>query len=182
MSEEQIIRHCAPTLASIKTGSLFACPCADRHSAAAFAREMNRRLQGKGLRILPFRAKDDRQLMYVYRPQKLEADLSSKSARSLLEACGYSCRNANRCLCRLISRISESDEFPHEIGLFLSYPPEDVYGFMHDKAAAKCCGCWKVYGDVDAAQRTFERYRICSKLYMQLWAQGLSIEQLTVAV
>ena len=26
MSEDQIIRHCAPTLAGIKTASLFTCP------------------------------------------------------------------------------------------------------------------------------------------------------------
>lgn len=30
MSEELIIRQCAPTLAGIKTGSLFPCPYTDR--------------------------------------------------------------------------------------------------------------------------------------------------------
>ena len=182
MSEEQMIRHCAPTLAGIKTGSLFACPCADARAVSNFARAMNRRLPGKGLRVLPLRSKGGRGLLYVYRPQRLQADLNQKASRQLLEDCGYRCPNANRCLCKLIERFAESDEFPHEIGLFLSYPPEDVYGFMHHKADAKCCGCWKVYGDVDTAKRTFERYRKCSALYMRLWSQGCSIEQLTVAV
>ena len=27
MSEELVVRQCAPTLAGIKTGSLFSCPC-----------------------------------------------------------------------------------------------------------------------------------------------------------
>ena len=27
MPDEMVIRHCAPTLASLKTGSLFSCPC-----------------------------------------------------------------------------------------------------------------------------------------------------------
>lgn len=48
MSEEQMIRHCAPTLAGIKTGSLFACPCADARAVSNFARAMNRRLPARG--------------------------------------------------------------------------------------------------------------------------------------
>ena len=28
----------------------------------------------------------------------------------------------------------ESGEFPHEVGLFLSYPPEDVKGFIDHRA------------------------------------------------
>ena len=34
MSEEILIRQGAPTLAGIKTGSLFPCPCEDREDAA----------------------------------------------------------------------------------------------------------------------------------------------------
>ena len=30
MSEEMVVRQCAPTLAGIKAGSLFPCPCTDR--------------------------------------------------------------------------------------------------------------------------------------------------------
>ena len=32
MSEELMVRQCAPTLAGIKTGSLFPCPCTSRDS------------------------------------------------------------------------------------------------------------------------------------------------------
>lgn len=182
MSDEQIIRHCAPTLACIKTGSLFSCPCDSRESANAFVRQMNRRMMSKGLRVLPLRFRNGLCLIYVYRPQKLEDDLNAQQAQSLLADCGYACKNANSCLQRLIARLAKGEEFPHEIGLFLSYPPEDVYGFIHHRSDAKCCGCWKVYGDVDAAQRTFDRYRRCTDLYCRLWESGHSIEQLTVAV
>ena len=42
----------------------------------------------------------------------------------------------------------ESGEFPHEVGLFLSYPPEDVKGFIAHRANDfKCAGLWKVYGN-----------------------------------
>ena len=52
--------------------------------------------------------------------------------------------------------------FPHEIGLFLGYPPEDVEGFrLHRGRDYKLCGCWKVYSDVEGARQCFRRYDRC---------------------
>ena len=43
-------------------------------------------------------------------------------------------------------RLQRFEAFPHEIGLFLSYPPEDVRRFIEHKGhESKCEGCWKVY-------------------------------------
>ncbi len=56
-------------------------------------------------------------------------------------------------------RKREREDFPHEIGLFLSYPPEDVAGFIANHASlGKCTGTRKVYGDVQTAKITFARY------------------------
>ena len=55
MSEEMLIKQCAPTLAGIKTGSLFPCPCDDRASLLADIRRLNRQLVPKGLCLLPIR-------------------------------------------------------------------------------------------------------------------------------
>ena len=49
MAEEILIRQGAPTLAGIKTGSLFPCPCEDREALLADIRKLNRRLSPKGL-------------------------------------------------------------------------------------------------------------------------------------
>ena len=68
------------------------------------------------------------------------------------------------------------------MGLFLSYPPEDVKGFIDHRANDfKCAGLWKVYGDEQTARNIFEKYEMCSKIYSRQWQQGKSIEQLTVA-
>ena len=37
-------------------------------------------------------------------------------------------------------------EFPHEIGVFLGYPAQDVRGFMEGRKAT-CRGAWHAYGD-----------------------------------
>lgn len=182
MSEELIIRHCAPTLAGLKTGNLFSCACASREELTAALRELNKKLVPKGVRVIPLRLNGSRALIYVYRCSGLKRDLSDRQARALLEKNGYVPECADRCVMRLIERIGTSEEFPHEIGLFLSYPPEDVCAFIANKACEhKCVGCWKVYGDVDAAQRTFARYEKCTRVYGERWRSGRTLERLTVA-
>ena len=80
-------------------------------------------------------------------------------------------------------RLKNDDEFPHEIGLFLGYPPEDVLGFIKNGAEnCKRLGCWKVYGDEENALKTFKKYEKCTEIYSKLWNNGRSLERLTVAV
>ena len=57
MSEEQVVRNCAPTLAGLKTGNLFACPYESREDLLDFLRSLNRRLGKKGVRAVPLRWK-----------------------------------------------------------------------------------------------------------------------------
>ena len=40
MSEEMVVRQCAPTLAGIKAGSLFPCPCTDRDALLDEVRQL----------------------------------------------------------------------------------------------------------------------------------------------
>ena len=182
MSEDHLIRHCAPTLAGIKSASLFTCTYTSREHLLNNVRQMNKRLAGKGLRIIPLRFSDSKALIYIYRPKKLSVDLSISAAAQLLERNGYRTGSCEKCLVQLVKRLQQQEEFPHEIGLFLGYPPEDVCGFMENKACnCKCVGCWKVYGDEAAARKKFDQYRKCTRVYCDQWAKGKDIERLTVA-
>ena len=183
MSEEYVVRQCAPTLAGIKTGSLFPCPYQSRQALMSEIRALNRRLSPKGLILLPVRYLDGKALLYLYRPSNLRQDLKDRLAAQVLEQAGYSCSKSEQCVVRLIRRLKENEDFPHEIGLFLSYPPEDVKGFIDNRACNfKCYGLWKVYGDEARAQAMFARFRKCTEIYCKLWQEGSSIEQLAVAV
>lgn len=182
MIEELVIRHCSPTLAGLKTGNMFGCPCRDRREMKDAICRLNRMLVPKGLRVLPLQYTKDRVLLYLYRPSRLKADLSTAEAGELLRREGYACADCNQCIARLMCRLREEEEFPHEIGLFLGYPPEDVKGFMEHRACGcKCVGCWKVYGDAEAAQQLFHEYEQCTKRYWERWKQGQAVEQLVVA-
>ncbi|MBQ9120870.1 MAG: DUF3793 family protein [Clostridia bacterium] len=182
MSEELLIQHCAPTLAGIKTGSLFSCPITDERELRESLGRLNRLLVKKGLRVLPLRVENGRALIYVYRPQRLKRDLSHQTAARLLNERNYTTLSSDRCVLELINRLKDHEEFPHEIGLFLGYPPEDVDGFITHRAAnSKLAGTWKVYGNVDEAQKTFARYKKCTDVYRAHFADGTPIERLAVA-
>lgn len=182
MPEELLVRHCSPTLAGMKTGSLFNCAFSDADEMKSCVRCWNRTLAEKGLRVLPLRYRGSRALIYVYRPEGLSRDLEREEAGSILRRRGYCPDDPGRCVTELIRRLNEQEEFPHEIGLFLGYPPEDVRGFIENSAACKCVGYWKVYGDVEAAQKLFEKYRRCTQAYCALFERGKPIERLAVAI
>lgn len=181
MSNEMLIRCCAPTMARLKTGNMFSCPFGSREEMISELRKLNRILRRKGLRILPLRWSDGRALVYLYRPGMLEKDLQNEQALQLLSECGYTDVNPGCCIARLISRLRNDSGFPHEIGLFLGYPPADVDGFMHRKGGCKLSGIWKVYDDVDSAARQFARCKHCTRVYMRCFSEGFPIERLAVA-
>ena len=77
--------------------------------------------------------------------------------------------------------MARTAEFPHEIGLFLGYPPEDVKGFMRDPLHGyKYIGCWKVYGDVERARKMFDRYTRCTDIYRRCLTRGTPLDRLIV--
>ena len=144
--------------------------------------EENRKLNGKGVYVEILRTGEKRALIYVYRKNKLEADLNREGAENILQTCGYECRGTDCWLRKLQDRFFQYECFPHEVGLFLGYPLDDVTGFIEQKGKNyKCCGIWKVYGDEQKTQVIFRKLKKCSEIYQKLFADGRSILQLTVA-
>ena len=182
MLEQYLINHCAPTLASLKTANLFNCTAENPTALQMAVSRWQALLAPKGVKLLLLRESGNRALVYVYRPDRLARDLQQPGVAAFLAHCGYTGTAPAACLDVLKRKLAVSSDFPHEIGLFLSYPPEDVLGFICNRACNhKCVGCWKVYGDEQAARNIFEKYEMCSKIYSRQWQQGKSIEQLTVA-
>ncbi|MBR6029511.1 MAG: DUF3793 family protein [Clostridia bacterium] len=180
MSEETVIRCCAPTLAAIKTGSLFNCAFESRADMTESLRAVNRCLAGKGARMLPLRWREGKALLLLYRPKMLESDLSAPLASEILRLCGYPEGNAAERLTYLMRRVREDNAFPHEIGLFLGYPPADVRGFMEGRPC-RCTGLWKVFESDEAeAQKYFARCKNCTRAYLRRSEEGWSLSRLTL--
>ena len=182
MSEEMIVHNCSPTLAGLKTANLFNCSFDSERGMTASLRRWNEALSGKGICMIPLRKSAKRALVYVYRPGRLTRDLLDPRAQEILRLCGYSGRNSSCCLKELIRRLKTREDFPHEIGLFLGYPPEDVRLFIENEARNyKFVGCWKVYSNEAEARKTFAKFKKCTDVYSRLQAKGTSVVRLTVA-
>ncbi|MCC6093710.1 MAG: DUF3793 family protein [Eubacterium sp.] len=181
MSEETIIEHCSPTLARLKTGNLFSCNFSDQSEMARDIRRFNKVLVPKGLCMLPLKYCNGKALLYVFRPAMLYQDLSQKDSREILDAAGYPREDLMHQLQKLMNRLRHSPEFPHEIGLFLSYPPEDVRGFI-EQGPNRCkkTGFWKVYGNEEMAERIFSSYRHCHDVYVRQLRAGVDFSSLVV--
>ena len=182
MLEAEIIAHCAPTLAGIKTANMFTYTPENREELYKEIEEENIKLNNKGVVVEVLRTSEYKALVYVYRKKKLEQDLHGEGACVLLKNCGYECQETDCCIRQLQEKFFENEGFPHEVGLFLGYPLDDVTGFIEQKGKNyKCCGIWKVYGDEQKTRILFRKLKKCSEIYRRLFADGRSILQLTVA-
>ena len=163
MLEQYLINHCAPTLASLKSANLFNCTAENPTALQMAIARWQALLAPKGVKLLLLRESGDRALVYVYRPDRLARDLQQPGVAAFLAHCGYTGTAPAACLDVLRQKLAVSIDFPHEIGLFLGYPIEDVVGFIrYSGRGCKLSGYWKVYGDAEAASRLFDRLsRVC---------------------
>ena len=183
MLERHLIEYCSPTLASLKTASLFRLPYTSEERLWACVIGYSRYFSRKGVTIKILEQNRHSALIYVYREKKLLADLEKPGVTRFLTQLGYQYETPGEAIDCLISRFQEMADFPHEIGLFLGYPLWDVYGFIHHRGQnSKCTGHWKVYCHEHDAKKLFERFNKCKHIYQRLWQEGRPIIQLTVAV
>ena len=156
--------YCSPTLAGIKPASLVSC---DRTLYPDLPQRLQAYREAFSAREIRFEivcACSARFLLLVYNQPQLERRMADPQVQHILRRFEYPVgRPLDVLLRNLKRRIAMCDNFPHEIGLFLGYPIEDVVGFI--RYAGKGCklsGLWKVYGDAEAASRMFDRLsRVC---------------------
>ncbi|MDR1204912.1 MAG: DUF3793 family protein [Peptococcaceae bacterium] len=169
--ENMLAAYCAPVLLGKKPAALFARPDWWEEAAASGA------LGRHGLHTFMFCRANKNSLIFVYNRGLLNAALRHEAVSRYLIGIGYMPRDGvQSCLNRIAGRFGNSGEFPHEIGFFLGYPPEDVLGFIHHRnQGCKLCGLWKVYSDVDRACGLFAEYERCKRVLLDYIRRGGSI-------
>ncbi len=179
--EKDLIEHCSPTLSGLKTASLFTIKFNDIFSVHKSIKHWNEKFLCNGIKIILLKNSQKSALIYVYREEYLINDFKNKIAKKIMKKYGYNTADVTAAIKKLQMQLVDYDEFPHEIGLFLGYPPKDVEGFICNKGQnCNLCGYWKVYGDTDEALQKFAKYNKCKAIYKKLWQEGRDIMQLTV--
>ncbi len=170
--------HTAPTLLGIKCASLVALPSAEL-DIEQNSEYFNKRAEPKGLKSKVLCCCKSRKQVLIYNEALMEKRFADPEIRRILSDYGYPRYfSVEQCLDRLSERIRKSSVFPHEIGIFLDYPLEDVVGFIENGGDNfKLCGAWKVYGSVENAKRTFANYNRCRKFLCNKLNEGADIYQ-----
>ena len=175
--EQTLAWHCAPSLAGIKAADLVSWQPPEQEAAALlghYARALNRR--GIRLRVLGYSG--SRMLLLIFRPKALETCLGQEEVTKMLREAGYPVEQGVEELLMVLRRRLAQREFPHEIGLFLGYPPADVEGFARDGGRnCKFSGLWKVYGDEEQAKQNFARFQRCRLALSRRLERGEGLEQ-----
>ncbi len=95
----------------------------------------------------------------------LRALLDQPDNAAFLRGLGYRrLHDLEAALCQLSRRFQDPACFPHELGLFLGYPLEDVQGFIqNDGKNYLFKGFRKVYAKEEASRERFAPYMKCGR-------------------
>lgn len=122
-------------------------------------------------------------LVFIYIPQLLEDAFRQPGALYVLRSIGYGGKYVEDYVRELVRRIQgafrKKNLFPHEIGIFLGYPLEDVLGFWFSGGrGAKMEGEWKVYSDTARAEHIQYFHREAVKAVLTAVKAGYSLEDI----
>lgn len=180
MSNQQIITHCAPTLANVKIGNLFTVTYKSKAELTQHLKEKNLLFNEKGVFVRVLKYNEKTALIYVYRRSKLIETLKNVDIQNFLSEFSYTSFEEEYALSTLMEHL-KGESFPHEVGIFLGYPIADIRGFIENQGKNCCCtGCWKVYHNPEKAKKIFSLYKKCSKIYLARYEDGFDMSRLTV--
>lgn len=182
--ETMLAFHGAPTLEGIKPGSLISFNKQRIKNCQTILKRYKTCLACKGIYFFVLSETENWLLLFIYRQTVLNQVIKDRYIQEFLNDYGYvNFNNLKQCLCYLKTRMTLQKGFPHEIGIFLGYPLEDVKGFIKNNGRHfKLCGQWKVYSDTKRAEALFAQYAECVNRFCTYLSQGQSIENLVKAV
>lgn len=193
-----VVRRAAGVVAGIKPAALFnfvpslTCkdPCPSEHlcrKVAEVVEAYQRELPRYGVELVVLYAGKRKVALFAYRADLLEGILARQEDRQFLADAGYDTSGAHELVASLWGRMhayyqaadrrETRPAFPHEVGLLLGYPLEDVRGFMRGDAET-CRGPWKAYGDAGTAQLRFGRLAMHEARCQALYAGGSPFSEL----
>lgn len=169
--ENRLVFSCAPLIAGLKVSNLLTVG----HEQAKKIGEL---LKPTEISWFELAVGEEKSVLLLSRASELETYLSRKTVRRLLKESGYSRFGMQYLISAFRERYQAyllfGGSFPHEMGLFLGYPIEDVEGFIkNDGKNFLYSGYWKVYADTADKIKIFEKYESARMALAQLRKNGV---------
>lgn len=171
--ESRLAMQCAPVLAGVKISNLLTLRAVD----AAAVEEMFR---GTPIEVSVLCETGDAAVLLLYRSEAFKAYLNRDENKSWLMNLGYEPDHTQELLKEFSKRYTSyrryGGAFPHEMGILLGYPLEDVRGFIeHEGKEFLYSGYWKVYQNPAETVRVFELYDIVREIAVGMVAAKKNI-------
>lgn len=169
----QLALQCAPVISGIKISNLLTIP-------AKSLRELSVVLKKTELSFRILYPGRERLVILIYREAKLKEYLEREEVMAFIYKCGYETSDISKIFPVFVKRYMRymelKQDFPHELGLFLGYPIEDVEGFIKENGKNYLySGYWKVYKDAELKIRLFKNYEKVQTEIVRLLYEGLDI-------
>lgn len=172
----RIAFQCAPVIAGLKVSNLLTTPSTEDAI-------VKKELAGTGLSCMKLAEDRGRSTFIVYRKKELEEWLLERSNQLYLKESGL----AGRCLDGVLTKVriryqlyvEKEGQYPHEIGILLGYPVEDVKGFVVNKGR-NCLGSgyWKIYSNPVEKKKLFREFDNARIRIMELLLTGIGLNAL----
>lgn len=159
----QVALQCAPFLKKLKVSCVISLK-------SELYQKLGHLFEGSDVEFCLLSRQAEKCLVLFYRKKELATYLNQPEIQNVIQLYGYSGMELNRMLEYLKLRMKYFQDkemgFPHEIGAFLGYPPEDVKGFIENEGEKYLMtGYWKVYQNLPLARmifREFDRAKDCA--------------------
>lgn len=162
--------HCAAVLTKLKASNLVNLNLETNTTLYDDIKSLNK---SKTLACEILKENDNKVLLLIYNKKLLRKLINKKDNKQFLDTYNYHYKTLNEALIVLKERMRNT-EFPHEIGIFLDYPKEDIIGYIEHK---KCLytGYWKVYSHVNEKKCIFEAISNSKKKLLKMINNGNGI-------
>ena len=176
--ETQLALQCAPLITGLKISNMLIVSSGDEKMVRAI-------LKRTGISCYRLLQNEKKITLLLFRRNQLEEFLRRADVSEVLRVEGYTEIQLGKILSifqvRYQAYMNGSKIFPHEMGLLLGYPVEDVTGFMeHGGKDSLYSGYWKVYADVAKKLRIFKQFEMAKEILIRLVSDGVSMEEIIV--
>lgn len=166
--ETKMALQCAPVITGIKISNLFITVSDDEDKVYSIFRKTE---------IIPYclLKQKTRTTYLLFRMRQMIIQLNNKNVKAILKKIGYKDFSLGGILRTFQKRyetyMNDRKNFPHEMGILLGYPIEDVIGFIEQEGKNYLyAGYWKVYSDVNTKKKLFAQYEN-AKEELILWLE-----------
>lgn len=174
--EIQIALQCAPLLTGRKISNLLTVDRSFRSAVLGLFRS-------SAVSCYVLYESADRITFLLYVREKLEAYLRTEKVKKLMLEFGCSGCTLSKILYSVSGRyrahMEGNGDFPHEIGLLLGYPPEDVIGFIENRGQNPLyIGYWKVYSNLEECRKVFAGYDQAREKVIHMVSSGMTVKNI----